>query len=1516
MFPKSDTPAGPSSFPPALAEPSDPASAPAAAPALTSSLPGELGQTEADESGPASVPLPFHEEEGVEQDLDTDADVIELAEPPGDGGAQVSDLLGGDDEGEAAHDFAADATEVASRGPEEGAPDAGVESGDGASYAHDLSYAAADSPNGASASEVAHEGAAAAAPQGGSWADDEGGGDATGWSAAPSGDAWLAEGEAIPLSVREEVSLRQQLLTPQGKEVLTGSTATAAEGGPVPGPALGPATGPQRQTQVSAAAASDLTAAAAVVFPGSDSLSVIRRGLVEVLWEKPSLSLTFAELGIRMSRHPVLGPAWRDPSLRLPKLKDLVEASAAVAPGVLSLVHNDSWNQWVVRLDAEALRKSALRRAVAAAYSGTDDVSTVRRAAAAALVEADGGSPAQRHSLTMAILGQAVIQAASSARQRLVAERGTSFSLGGVLTERPAGRYQGGAGQPGGYIVVAALPGIMGPKLARLEVDRLLQAALRAAIPESRPEALAKRALALVAAASLGASPYQGAPNDPPFTLRSSPAGILLQDLGLKPPKGQMRALFDEEPTIFQAGKPSPNYSILLVDESLRSLAREAPEEVAASVIVLLRGKSYQGLRLRAPGAAANAAEDYRHASSAAVSAVAAAMGQASRQSATRALNSVVPHNGSAGGAVAAAAAAAATAAAAAAAGRTRVSGRVAGSQYPVAPPGQPADYYSRLEVSLDTALEGGGGVPGSFLHRARRLVALTLLRATHGSRGHGPHALAVKDVAAVLKKEFPEAYQDRRPQGVFPVNALVLAQQLPKLFQVGKMGSSKFTDWSIRLDINHLEDIAGLARTRAPNVSAADSEDAHTADESFESAEPPPAAATESASEQAQLAVQQQQPAEEVARLLATQPARALAEALAPTIPPDVLPEPEVHVITVPYSASHVTALAHCLSCPQIGLAAKSVAGSPVLVALYAPRVEALKPAAAAAAAGATGLLPMAAGVLPAAVYIVDAAAAGSADGAMLLGSLRGLLEEPGVAKVVHGCEQLVPTLEMAIGCSAISPLLDSRLVSEMLKPLDLNVPQAGGEDAPPPDAGTAPGLWPLPSHWQATLTTKYWDYQVAALQHASGADSSWLTRPLTSGQLGMLVRSVQHLPELWSALTWLLPRLAQFCSVARAQQCRQLVAQQQQAAAAAQEENMQQLQQEQVHQDGFGLATAAGSFVPGLSEGVRGTLRALLAEGDAETEADGDAAWHHLGNSSTGTLGLSRSGSLRRETSSVANTGIDLRRKTGAVLHTSSGGGIESPLSPLSLPPLLPPLGQAAQLAPERSASSVTFTAPPPGIAAVSGISISVAGAVGGAPGSRCQSPGGLWGEDCEEEGDVEQWAAELAALEQWAASTPLDPAVVEATVEQRRALRRLAQLRARLLRSRQSASPDPAPPAGAATPYVAGAGATAGAGFRSATGSGAGSPGLPSWLCAPACEGELEGDAEGPNGSLVALASAVSRLPHIDYDAIKDPQYRMALKARYKASRTDLSPTAEALRELAAHERQRAVWRTALG
>ncbi|GFR52014.1 hypothetical protein Agub_g14437 [Astrephomene gubernaculifera] len=446
-----------------------------------------------------------------------------------------------------------------------------------------------------------------------------------------------------------------------------------------------------------AGAGDDLELCLAVVLPGEDLVSGLRRALVGGLRARPNRMMTFAEAGLRLAKHRELGAAWRDPASQLPKLKEFAEATVALVPEALKLSYNENWCQWVLHLDTPALRKAALRRAVAAAYPGEDDVSVVRRAAAAALIEAEGPGGV-RHSMNMPALGSVVVQTANGPRSRLAAARGTTFSLAAVLTERltkspspspddqpnninnlqqqqqqpPYGRQRSGSngtgssGGGGGYISLSPL--ISGSaRFARLDADRLLQdaaagrlgdltrvqpvpprggaiagpalmpaapspspapspaaaaaasapapapaasgsgagipprvkEALRSAIPEGRPEALAKRALALVAAASLGATHGSG---DPPLTLRSSPCGILLAELGLKPPKGAMRALFEEEPEVFQAERPSPNYRITLVHPGLVQLAREHPEQVAAGAALLLKGKSYAGLRLRSVG--------------------------------------------------------------------------------------------------------------------------------------------------------------------------------------------------------------------------------------------------------------------------------------------------------------------------------------------------------------------------------------------------------------------------------------------------------------------------------------------------------------------------------------------------------------------------------------------------------------------------------------------------------------------------------------------------------------------------------------------------------------------------------------------------------------------------------------------------------------------------------------------------------------------------------------------------
>ncbi|GIL86198.1 hypothetical protein Vretifemale_14589 [Volvox reticuliferus] len=249
----------------------------------------------------------------------------------------------------------------------------------------------------------------------------------------------------------------------------------------------------------------------------------------------------------------------------------------------------------------------------------------------------------------------------------------------------------------------------------------------------------------------------------------------------------------------------------------------------------------------------------------------------------------------------------------------------------------------------------------------------------------------------------------------------------MPLLFTFHKP-SANFKEWYIRLNTNSLELSAGLKPTPVPEREAATemeemeegdyANEPHSGDANDLYVEAVPAIAAATAE-----AVEPPPPsAAAVADLLATQPARVLAAALASMVPPDLLPEPNVQIITVPYSHEHVTALSHCLSCPQIGLAAKTVGGAPSIVLLYAPAVDTLKPAAASGAIGVSAP-PAPTGILPATVYILDAsgaaaaavAAAGSGSGGgssdagvTLLASLRVLLEDPGVAKVVHGCEQV----------------------------------------------------------------------------------------------------------------------------------------------------------------------------------------------------------------------------------------------------------------------------------------------------------------------------------------------------------------------------------------------------------------------------------------------------------------------------------------------------------------------------
>ncbi|GLI68361.1 hypothetical protein VaNZ11_012764 [Volvox africanus] len=938
---------------------------------------------------------------------------------------------------------------------------------------------------------------------------------------------------------------------------------------------------------------SELSAAVlAVAFPGDSVTARLRRGLVEMLVGRLR-PVPLAELGTLLARHPDLGKLWNLPAYRLPKLRDFIESTAALAPRALILDRGDS-SVWVV-CDPEALRLAALRRAVAAAYPGDDDVSLVRRAAAAALVDTESPVMGLRHSLHMPSLGVCVVQMACEPRQRLAEARGTAFSLASVLQgPRSADPSQATAATAGngvprgeengaeeGYIFLSSV----GPcRVARLDADRLLLDAaagrlgdltavqpvkpkasvagssfrapsppadgtapatlivprvkevLRAAIPEGRPEMHAKRCIALLAAASLGGTRGPSGPSDPPHTLRSSPCGIVLGDLGLKPPKGQMRMLFDDEPHVFRAGKPSPSYLIELVYEPLLELSISHPEDLAASVAALLQGRTYLGLRFRAPG---------RH-------------GLYSFETATAAAASAAICSTTAPAALAPSAPSSRFGAAASAS-------RPAAPR-PSPPPGQPPDYYQRLEKAMLERLEGSSA--SEFLTRARHILAMALLRRTgsHGgpsgaSDGIPRHAMSVKEAATVLKTHMPEAYQDQRPPGVFPVKVQLLAEQMPLLFTM-MIPSGNPKAWYIRLNVDSLELSAGLNPKLVTQLEdAAEStegdegeylEEPHGGDANDLHAMPAIAAARA-------VELEPLPPlAAAVAEVPAMQPARALAAALAPMAPPEFLPDPCVQIITMPYSHEHVTALSHCQSCSQIGLAAKRVGGAPSIVLLYAPAVDTLKPAAASAVNGGASASPVPTGILPATVYVLDASGAaaaaaaatgsgssggGSDAGVALLVSLRVLLEDSGVAKVVHGCEQLIPMLEHAVGC-VISPMLDTRLVSEMLKPLDLHPRLPMAQDGPPqPDDGRAPELWPQSSHWQTALSLKYQDYHMAVLHHASGADSMWLTRPFNEGQVGLLVRAVQHLPELWSALTWLLPRLAQFCSIARAQQCRAIL-------------------------------------------------------------------------------------------------------------------------------------------------------------------------------------------------------------------------------------------------------------------------------------------------------------------------------------------------------------------------------------
>ncbi len=182
----------------------------------------------------------------------------------------------------------------------------------------------------------------------------------------------------------------------------------------------------------------------------------------------------------------------------------------------------------------------------------------------------------------------------------------------------------------------------------------------------------------------------------------------------------------------------------------------------------------------------------------------------------------------------------------------------------------------------------------------------------------------------------------------------------------------------------------------------------------------------------------------------------------------PASLPSPSVLYIADPYSPSFLSLLQHAFACPHIGLSVMSGSGQASLVALYCPASVANPPDADGGALGSsTTNSGTGATVWGATVYLVDvihgavaaaaglggggragAAAASQVEGALaaLSQALCGLLEDPGVAKVVHGCAQ-VRSLELLLGCN-VAPLLDTRVlldaVTAMLPPLPPPLPPA----------------------------------------------------------------------------------------------------------------------------------------------------------------------------------------------------------------------------------------------------------------------------------------------------------------------------------------------------------------------------------------------------------------------------------------------------------------------------------------
>ncbi|GFR52730.1 hypothetical protein Agub_g15267 [Astrephomene gubernaculifera] len=266
------------------------------------------------------------------------------------------------------------------------------------------------------------------------------------------------------------------------------------------------------------------------------------------------------------------------------------------------------------------------------------------------------------------------------------------------------------------------------------------------------------------------------------------------------------------------------------------------------------------------------------------------------------------------------------------------------------------------------------------------------------------------------------------------------------------------------------------------------------------------------------------------------------------------ILPHTAVHVLADPYSSDFLAVLQHCHACPQIGLAVQVYDGRPALVSLYAPSAMAMAPA-----DGAVGGLPEA---WSPAVYVLDCTASSAGEGpealvAALLANLRSLLEEPGVAKVVHGCEQ-IRALEVASGAT-IAPLLDTRVlldaVSTLLPPLpplpSVAAVAAAAAAGPLPVRGYSSAeaaamaqlsahigglrvalqsveLWSDRPEMVAVLSELHFAAHRAELWAAAGRDSTWLSRPLTESQVAVAAQAVHHLPELWAALCEAVPWLA----------------------------------------------------------------------------------------------------------------------------------------------------------------------------------------------------------------------------------------------------------------------------------------------------------------------------------------------------------------------------------------------------